>query len=335
MNNFSYYIKKFFSQYLPVIRNFSPNTISSYQYAFLDFLSFLKEKKIKIDTLEINEFSYELVTEFITYLKSKNNKETTINVKISAIKSFITFISNENLSDLDECLKIKNIRPLRCKQEFPKYYTPEEIEFLLNSISLERKNGLKKLCIFTLLYDGALRVTEFCNLKVNDVKIISKNTSSIYIENSKNGLPRTILLGKKSTEILQAYLRKYTLSGDEPLFQNTFKNKYSRSGIYKMLQKAVEQAKNKCEDKNYFEIKPFPHILRHSKATHMLDIGVDLVTIRDFLGHMQLSSTETYAHVSKKKQEEILNKNILNKNIKKPRSKKEKMDLEHWLRNIL
>lgn len=334
MNNFSYYVKKFFSQYLPITRNFSENTILSYQYTFLDFLNFLKEEKLNIETLEISEITYEKIINFIEYLKlEKGNQASTINVKLAAIRSFATFLSNENLSNLEECFKIKNINHLKSEVTFPKYYTPEEIEFLLNSISLESKNGFKKLCILSLLYDGALRVTELCDLKYKDIKQINKNTISVYIEKSKNGKPRIVLLGKSSTNILQTYFKEHNFQDEDPLFQNFQKKQYSRSGIYKMIKSVVKNAKKNCKNKNYFVIDPFPHILRHSKATHMLDAGIDLITIRDFLGHTWLKSTEIYAHVSKRKQEEILRRNILNKRIKKRRSSKEIKNLEQWLRN--
>ena len=99
-----------------------------------------------------------------------------------------------------------------------------------------------------------------------------------------------------------------------------------------MLQRLFAEAKKQCKDNTYFNIEVYPHILRHSKATHMLDAGVDLIVIRDFLGHKYLSSTEIYAHVSKKKQEEILEKNIKRKKINVSKSKKDKEDLEIWLR---
>lgn len=334
MKYLPYYVQRYFGHYLSIIRSYSENTIISYRYAFLDFLSFLKFKKINIETMEITNFNYNLIIGFISYLKDKGNKESSINTKLAIIKSFVTFLSLEELSNLEEYLKIKNIKQLKYASQYPKFYSHEEIDILLEYVASENHDKYKKISMFNILYHGALRVTEFCNLKRKDIKI-KGNETEIFVEKSKNGKARTILLGKEATKVIKKYLQENVIQNEEYLFTNFNRKAYSRSGIYKMLARTIEQINKKDKFRNYFNIKPFPHILRHSKATHMLDAGIDLITIKEFLGHTWLKSTEMYLHVSKKKQEEILEKNMSKKNIKIARSKKEKQDLENWLRNNL
>lgn len=280
----------------------------------------------------ITDFTYNLITDFVIWLKvTKGNKESTINTKMASIKTFAHYLQTKNLTNIDDMINIVGIKSLKCETSFPEYYSLEEISFLLNSISLDKKHGLKELTILSLLYEGALRVSELCNLKVKDINCNNKNVA-ITILKSKNKLPRTILLGHDASLIFKKYLHINKYLEEDFVFQNAHNQQYSRSGIYKMLERIVKKAKNTCNNSLFFTIKPHPHILRHSKATHMLDAGIDLIVIRDFLGHKWLSSTEIYAHVSKKKIDEIIIKNALNKKIKVSRSKKEKQNLEEWLK---
>lgn len=335
MKKFSYYVQKYFRNYLPNLRRYSQNTIDSYRYVFIDFITFLKHEKIDVELMEITEFNFDIVTKFIVFLEKKGNKISSINTKIAVIKSFVTFLNTEELGNFDECLKIKAIQQLKCQNQSVKYYSQTEIGLLLQYLaSFANKDKYNKLTIITILYDGALRVSELCNLKVEDV-VVDGNKTSIHIEHSKNGLPRTILLGKESTKIIKKYIREQNLQSEDYFFKNRDGNKYSRSGIYKMLKKTIKDIKEKNSESSYFKNNPFPHILRHSKATHLLDEGIDLITIRDFLGHKHLKSTEVYAHVSKRKQEEILKKHTIKTNVRIRRTSKDKDDLENWLRNNL
>ncbi len=330
-NKFSYYVQSYFKDYVIGIRNYSDNTASTYRYAMLIFIKFLNSKKIDENEMLITEYNYELVENFILWLKEKKLKPTTINSYIAAIKTFSKYLQTKNLNVFEECNKIKNIERLKVEVTFPKYYTADEITFLLKSIDLNQKSGLKYLTIITVLYEAALRVSELCELKGNDILEKGKNIT-IHVEKSKNGLPRIVILSESASNIVKHYLKENKIEKDDYVFQNSVSNHYTRSGIYKMLKRRLEYARKQCENNSYFTIDAFPHILRHSKATHMLDAGIDLIVIRDFLGHKWLNSTQIYAHVSKKKQEEILKKNIDSKNISIHRSKKEKQDLENWLR---
>ena len=330
-NKFSYYVQSYFKDFISGIRNYSLNTTSTYRYNMLNFINYLHSEKIDENQLLITEFTYELVEKYILWLKEKKLNASTINNHIATIKSFASYLQTKELTSFEECNKIRNIKPLKTEATFPKYYTIEEISFLLKSIDVNTKNGLKYLTIITILYSAALRVTELCELKGKDITFNGK-IASLHIIKSKNDLPRNVLVDESASLIIKKYINEYKIENEDYVFQSTKGKCYTRSGIYKMLQRRVKDAKEKCDNKNYFNINIFPHILRHSKATHMLDAGIDLILIRDFLGHKWLSSTQIYAHVSKKKQEEILINNVKKKNISISRTNKEKESLEKWLR---
>ena len=334
MNNyFYYYVSKYFD-YLTNIRGYSKNTILTYRNAFLDLINMLKKKKVNINEMTITEFSSELIMEYIIYLKDeKNNQAITINNKLAAIKSFVNFLKFKNLTTLEICVQIENIKPLKASQKIPDYYSIEEVEYLMKSIDLKSTKGLLYLSVIVLLYECALRVNELCSLKRKDV-IFDGKTISIFIEKSKNGTSRTIPMDTKSSSIIKKYLRENEMNEEDYLFHKNDKTPYTRSGINKMLRRIVNNAKKTCKNNTYFSKKMHPHLLRHSRATHMLDAGVDLVTIKEFLGHKSLNSTTTYLHLTKRKEQDIINKNMLTKEIKLHRTQKEKNDLENYLRNL-
>lgn len=334
MNNyFHHYVSNYFN-YLKDIRNYSNNTILSYRNAFLDFINMLKLKKIDINELLITSLSSELIFEYINYLKEvKNNQPITINNKLAAFKSFVKFLKLKNLNTLEISIQIENIKPLKVSQKVPDYYSIEEINYLIISIDLETPKGLLYLTVVILLYECALRVGELCSLKRKDINFDGK-TISVYVEKSKNGMSRTIPMDMKSSNIIKKYLKENKMDDEDYLFHSKNKEPYTRYGIYKMLERIIKKVKSNCKNNTYFLKKIHPHIFRHSKATHMLDAGIDLVTIKEFLGHKSLSSTVIYLHLTKRKEEEILNKNMVKKKVVIHRTKKEIEDLESFLINL-
>lgn len=334
MNDYFYHYVSSYFDFLTNTRNYSKNTIITYRNTFLDFINMLKMKKINIDEFLITDLSYDLIMEFIKYLKEeKKNQVVTINNKLATIKSFVKFLKIKNLDTLEICIQIESIKPLRVQERIPDFYSIEEIDYIMKSIDIKENKGLLYLTVITLLYECALRVSELCSLKKKDV-INERKTISIFVEKTKNGTSRTLPLDEKSSLIIKKYLEENPMNEDEYLFHTKNNNPYTRFGINKMLTRIIEKIKQNCDDKTYFQKKLHPHIFRHSRATHMLDAGIDLETIKMFLGHKSLKSTEIYLHMTKRKQEEILRKNMLKKNIKIPRSIKEKNDLESYLRKL-
>ena len=335
MNNYFYHYVVSYFNYLKDVRNYSNNTIITYRNTFLEFIHMLKtEEKIDINNLLITDFSSELIFKYITYLKEvKNNKAITINNKLAALKSFVKFLKAKNINTLEKCIQIENIKPLKVSQKVPDYYSIEEIDYIISAIDLEKPKGLLNLTVIIMLYECALRVGELCSLKRKDI-IFEGKTISVFVEKSKNGMSRTIPMDIKSSNIVKKYLNENKMDDDDYLFHNKDNTPYTRYGIYKMLERIIIDVKKSCKNNTYFSKNFHPHGFRHSRATHMLDAGIDLVTIKEFLGHKSLSSTVIYLHLTKRKEEEILNKNMLKKKVHMHRSKKEIEDLEKFLINL-
>ena len=327
--NFSYYIKKYFTSYLPVTRNLNPSTIRTYKNNMLCFIKYLIKININVDELQLKDISFSFIENYIKFLKDeKNNGAKTINLKLTILKSFFSYLSLETVDAIDVCEMVRKIKLLKPEVTSPSYLTAKEIEYLL--IQPIKLNNIKELTILTLLYDGALRVSELCNLKVENITLDS--ISKINVVKSKNNNFRIIPLNKQTAKILKKYIDEYNLNNNDFLFTNKYGKKYTQKGIAYILNKNYNLAKKYCNDNTMYNYKNHPHMLRHSKAIHLLESGIDLITIRDFLGHKHVSTTEIYARITDEKKAEILLKNTKKKPLKLKRRKKQRENLESWLR---
>ena len=189
------------------------------------------------------------------------------------------------------------------------------------------------MALIALIYDSGARVQEIADLTVGDIRL----TPATVKLTGKGNITRIIPITGQTTKILDTYLKEYGLLGEEainlPLFSNRGNCKLTRAGITYILSKYVEVAKKK--EPKLFPKKVSPHLLRHSKAMHLLQANVNLIYIRDFLGHASVTTTERCAKADseiKRKAIEKANPNFLPD---KKYNKKEKNELLNWLKVII
>ena len=331
--NFSYYVKEFFQSYLPETRRLSKETIDTYRYCFIKIFYFFKqEKNIKPDDISLEMFNLELIEEFINWLSVKEkNKPVSINNRLATIKTFFKFVSTHNVEYLNLYSTIKGIDLLKTEEKIIEYLSHEEIDLLLSIPNCKNKKELKEFAILTLMYESAIRVSELCNLKAEDIEFSKIN--HVTIRNGKGGVSHKIPIHKEIGLLLQKYINTYKISPQDFLFKNRKEEKYTRWGITYILKKYINKGKEIDESK--FKIKVTPHILRHSRAMHWLDAGIPITTIKKLLGHRYVKSTERYAKASPKQLEEAININSRSLKSKRRYNKKEKENLEEWLKNEL
>lgn len=331
--DFSYYLKEFFQVYLLETRNLSPRTISTYKYCFIKLFNFLEEKKkIKSCNITLGMFNVELIEEFINWLSSEEkNVANTINNRITTIKCFFQFISIHNVEFLNLYSSLKSIKSLKKEEKLIEYVSIEEIKLLFSIPNSQNKKELKELAILTLLYESAIRVSELCNLKLEDIGI--SNHSTIKVINGKGKKSRVIPISNDVALILQKYINIYKINEQDYLFKNLKNIQYTRWGINYIIQKYIN--KGKRIDDTKFKITITAHILRHSKAMHLLDAGIPLTTIEKLLGHSSIKATEIYAKANPKKLEEAINQNSQSIKVKRKYSKSKENNLLEWLKNEL
>lgn len=329
----TYYLPKFFETELRSNDNCSENTIISYKYAFILLLEFVKYKyKKNINNITLDMFNRKIIEEYLEYLEVvKKSSVNTRNQRLAAIKSFFKYLTYEDIKYLPIYNEISTLKTKKNNNDTIKYLTKNGIKEILSIPNSSTKEGIRDLSILTLLYDSGARVQELINLKCKDINFDNK---TIYLY-GKGQKARIIPLITQTIKILEKYLNIYNLdkNSNEILFFNSNHMPLSRMGITYIINKYVEKAKRKNPIE--FTIRVTPHTFRHSKAMHLLESGVNLIYIRDFLGHKSIITTEIYAKTNPETKRKAIEKNSenLSKNI--GYTKKEKEDLLVWLKTSL
>ena len=332
-NTISYYLPKFFDMELRKNANVSENTIISYKYAFVSLLQFVNKKyKKEISTLELKDLNKETIEKYLEYLeKEKNNSISTVNQRLAAIKSFFNYLTIEDIEYISLCNEIHSIKIKKTKQETIKYLSKEGIKEILSLPKTSIENGVRDLAILTLLYDSGARVQELVNIKIKDIDF---NKKTVYLF-GKGRKARIVPLISQTIKILEKYIKIYNIpiNSDNLLFYNSQKEALTRMGITYIIKKYVSIAKNK--NPLEFQINVTPHTFRHSKAMHLLESGVNLIYIRDFLGHESVTTTEIYARANPENKRKAIEKHSEELSKMVHYSSKEKNDLLNWLKNSL
>lgn len=308
--DFSFYLTNFFADFLPNHRNCSKNTISLYKHCFILFLQFCKnEKHINIDVISFKDISTQLILEFLSWLEnSRNCSIQTRNQRLAALKSFCKFVQFEEPQFFELCSSIRNIEPKKCDKNSLNYLSFESIKILLQQPQVTIKSEFKDLTLLTLMYETGARVQEIIDLHVYNLNL--NNRATIHIV-GKGNKTRIVPINKEITDILHKYISWFNLDSTDILFSNKYGKKLTRQGVGYILDKYLQRAREKNIP---LDLNISPHCLRHSKAMHLLENGVNLIYIRDFLGHESVITTEIYAKANpeiRRKQIEKCSKSVV------------------------
>lgn len=290
----AYYISEFLFHYLKQRKNYSDNTIKSYRDAIKLFLVY----NININNKSISNINFDLlnsenINSFLDDLEIKGSSINTRNQRLACIKSLCKYILENDITYLEQLTSILNISQKKYTPYQIDFLTEEEIKTILSKPDTSSRNGLKELLVFTLLYDAALRISELINLKITDINLGESNT--IIIRETKCNKSRIIPISNSTSDLIKKYINNF--NENFYLLESNQKKKYTPNGIRKIIFKYTSNVRFKVNS----------HTFRHSKASHMLESGIPLIYIRDFLGHSSVITTEMYAKVNNK----IRDKNIL------------------------
>lgn len=298
-NDFAYHLTRFFTSYLPGQRNVSENTIAAYRDAFSKLLTYFSQvKSIAPEKLMFSHFSRTVIQEFLNWLETEQNCSiTTRNQRLAAIRSFFRYVQIEQPELLMTCQSIISIESKKAIKPVINYLTSDATKLLLSQPNTHDYDGRRDLALLSFLYDSAARVQELCDLKVHNLRLTPPSVVRITGKGRKT---REIPLSTQSAELLRKYVKERNLDRpdflDAPLFANRQHDKLTRSGVSYILQKYVDKANN--EVPGAIPETVTPHSLRHSKAMHLLEAGVNLIYIRDFLGHEDIATTQIYARAN-------------------------------------
>lgn len=268
-----------FIKYLTIERNYSDNTILSYQNEISKFASYYKK--------DISTAKTEDIKKYLEIKKELSNK--TITHKISSLKAFYNYLLREEIIHNNPANNL--IRP-KNTFKLPDVLNLEEINLLLD-INIKTPYNARDKAILELLYSTGIRVTELINLQYANIDF----DLCIIRVMGKGRKERIIPFGDYVIDALNIYLKNYrpliNKNNNNYIFINKSGNKISRQFIFNMIKK---ECLKKGIKKNVS-----PHTLRHTFATHLLKNGADLRIIQELLGHENLSTTQIYTHISKEK----------------------------------
>lgn len=269
-------------EYLELEKGLSANTIDAYRRDLYDFVSRLSGKDIQsIGRNDINSY--------VRILKERNLAPTSIIRKVASLRGFFRWAYAMNIITKNPA---STLEQPKVPQRLPKVITLKEVEEMLHS-------GLNPLeqVMMELLYSCGLRVSELVNLKTSDIDISSKYVRCF----GKGSKERVIPMGEAAVRVLREYypereliLKKFNLN-TKKLLINEHGRFINRQDIYTFIHN-----RGKLIHKNIS-----PHTLRHSFATHLLENGADLRVVQELLGHSDVSTTQLYTHISKKRLKEV------------------------------
>lgn len=326
-------ITSFFTAYLPNVAGYSENTIKSYRDTFVLLLSFADEHKLcPKGRINIDIFRRENITGFLEWLESSRNVSvSTRNQRLAALKSFCRYASSNAIEYLDIFQQILDIRPKKGITKTVDYLSVDAIGLLLKQPDVNTYSGIRDLALLSLLYESGCRVQELIDIKAGSISFNAPATITVTGKGSK---VRIIPLSSNAASIINRYANTYQIcESGQHLFTNRHKEPLTRSGVTYILRKYVEKAKQK-EPALFGNTNIHPHVLRHSKAMHLLESGVNLIYIRDFLGHSSVTTTEIYAKSNPEIKRKFLEEAAVNiDSVIDKYSAKEKETLLDWLKN--
>ena len=313
--DFSKYISDFIVRYLPDERGASINTITAYRDTFVLLLDFIeKEKSLKVEKLTLGKIKKQTIIEFLDWIqKQRECSDSTRNARLAAIHSFYKYLQYQSLDSLYECQKILSIKFKKNQKGSINYLSIEAIKLLLHQPDTATTRGRRDLALLSLIYDTGARVQEIIDLTPSRLRLGKPPVIKII---GKGNRARLVPMLDAQIGHLKNYMKEYRLdeptANMHPLFFNSRKEKFTRAGINHILQKYIEMAKK--TDKMLIPEKISCHSLRHSKAMHLLQAGVNLVYIRDILGHVSVQTTEIYARADSRQKRKALEKAYVNIN---------------------
>ena len=277
-------------EYLEYQKHYSKYTIDNYERDIEEFLAYLDKESVNYLNLEYSDIRF-----FLTYLKEeKKEKSTSISRKISALRSYYKYLCSINKVSTN---LFNLISFPKKEQKLPRYFEYNELEELFSISNLNTSIGQRDRLILELMYATGIRVGELVKIRLKDINI-SERTILIHGKGSKE---RIVNYGEYASDILKIYLH----DGYDKL--NKFKTDYlilNNNGRC-ITERGIRYILTNIIKKTSLHKNISPHMLRHSFATHLLNEGCDILSVKELLGHESISSTQIYTHITNDRLKDI------------------------------
>jgi integrase/recombinase XerD len=273
-----------FIHYLIVEKGLSANTISAYSHGLNRFLEHLRRKGIE----EIKDISKNDIRAFLVILKKRGLSSKTIVRNLVSIRTFLRFLNEEGFLPVNPAEEIESPK---VTQTLPQILSLKEVEQLLEQPDVKTPLGIRDRAMLEILYATGMRVSELTQLPVHHINL----EAGYVILYGKGSKERVVPIGSEAMKWVQLYLKetreRLSKGRESPfLFTNRSGKRMSRQQFWKNIKTHGRRA--------HLRKRITPHLLRHSFASHLLEGGADLRSVQMMLGHVDISTTQIYTHVT-------------------------------------
>ncbi len=282
---------KNYIDYLAVEKGLSKNTLESYQRDLNKFIKYLNQQNLAKPEL----IDREALTSFFYMLKQNGYASSTISRSTASIRSFFNFLLQEGILTDNPALHLDSPK---IEKKLPRVLSTDEVDQLLSQPKKSNHNGLRDKAMLELLYASGIRVSELISLDISDFE-----PQAGFLRCRGKGMKERIVpVGSLAIDHVNEYLNNsrallLRTSNEPALFINNHGKRMTRQGFWKILKKYARQSDINGEIT--------PHTLRHSFATHLLENGADLRSVQEMLGHSDISTTQIYTQVTRRRIREI------------------------------
>ncbi len=297
------WVRRFLLEHLVAERNLARNTQRSYRDTLTLLLPFASARQKKaVDRLAVEDLSADVLRQFLEHLEVKRGCSIrTRNQRLAAMHALARFISERSPEHIAWCGEIRAVPFKRFTRSELSYLDKPEIEAVLAAPDCNRAQGRRDHALLLFLYNSGARVSEAASLKIEDLNLRSNEMSDVRLLGKGHKTRHCPLWSHTANELLRLTRDR---SQDQPVFLNRLGQSITRYGIHAILRKHLKKAGATCP--SLLRKRVSPHTIRHTTATHLLRSGVDINTIRAWLGHVSLETTNIYAEVDLERKTQAL-----------------------------
>ncbi|NLM22340.1 MAG: tyrosine recombinase XerC [Peptococcaceae bacterium] len=271
-------------------KNLSELTVSAYQTDLLQFITFAAhELGVEVQDLDVKTIDKYIVRNYLGWMTDRELSRKSIARKLASLRSFFRFLCREGVIEQSPVQKV--VTP-KTGRTLPRFLFQEHMAKLLQAADLGTKNGIRDQIIVEILYGSGLRVSELVNIDIRDLDL----ENGLVKVHGKGQKERIVPLTDYACQAIKKYL-ELRHDSEQALLLNYQNTRLSARSVRRIL--------NKLEKKANLHQHIYPHMLRHTFATHLLDGGADLRSVQELLGHKKLSSTQIYTHLTREKLRDV------------------------------
>ena len=305
--DFARLVSAFLTDWLPHQRGYSENTVLGYRDAIRLLCTYLVEERgARLESFPLAALDRGLVLSWLGWLRDTRGCSTsTANQRLAAVKSLAAFAQLEHVELMAQMQEVMSVKSTKSVPREVRHLTVDQVAALIDRPDGATRDGLRHRVALTLMYDSGCRVQELCDVDVRDVRT-TRGAASVRLV-GKGRKARTVVVSDATASLVEGYVERQRsgVPADSPLVTNRAGGRMTRNGMRYVVSKYASL----CHaDDPTFPERVHCHELRHSKAMHMLAAGINIVYIRDFLGHEDISTTMVYARADNRLKDEAVGK---------------------------